>query len=357
MIAPRIPDEHSEARLTEIRRQAQEKGAVQARGVRVPGAPFPRATAQDGYYGIPLLKQPQWKWEVPVYFFVGGAAGASAVIAAMANWTGADRRLARDARWLAVGGGALSAALLTADLGVPRRFLNMLRVFKLQSPMSVGAWMMTAFTSASAAAVFASFIRERVSDSLPVQLIENAGEIVSALTGLGMSSYTGVLIGATAIPVWNENIDTLPIHFAASGLGAAVSILELAGHDAAALNLLGIGSAIAEALEGLKLESQNHEVNRPLRRGASGWVTRAGGVLSGPAPLVLRLLAAVSSNQRARDLRKQAALMTVAGSLLTRIGWLRAGHASSRDYRLPLEIPTTSRSIPAEIAQESSLTV
>ena len=346
MIAPRIPDEHSEARLTEIRRQAQEKGLVQAPGVRLTGAPFPQATAQEGYYGIPLLKQPQWKWEVPIYFFVGGAAGASAIIGAMANWTGADRRLVRDARWLAAGGGALSAALLTADLGVPRRFLNMLRVFKLQSPMSVGAWMMTLFTSASAAAAFAGLMRDRVGDSRPVRLLENGSEIFSALTGLGMSSYTGVLIGATAIPVWNENIDTLPLHFAASGLGAAVSLLELAGHDAAALNLLGIGSAIAESLEGLKLESQNHEVNRPLRRGASGWITRAGGALSGPAPLVLRLLAALSRGERARDLRQQAAIMTIVGSLLTRVGWLRAGHASARDYRLPLEIESAPKLSP-----------
>jgi formate-dependent nitrite reductase membrane component NrfD len=213
------------------------------------------------------------------------------------------------------------------------------------------------FTSASAAAAFAGIIRERVADSLPVRLLENGGEFVSAVTGLGMSSYTGVLIGATAIPVWNKNVDTLPLHFAASGLGAAVSILELAGHDAAALNLLGIGSALAESVEGLKLESQDHEVNRPLRQGSSGWITRAGGVLSGPAPLVLRLLAAASGGQRARDLRRHAAIMTVAGSLLTRVGWLRAGHASARDYRLPLEIDSVPKLPPgAEPALPRRLT-
>jgi hypothetical protein len=39
-----------------------------------------------------------------------------------------------------------------------------------------------------------------------------------------------VLIGATAVPVWSRNVSLLPIHFGASELGTAVSILELLGH-------------------------------------------------------------------------------------------------------------------------------
>src|SRR3954452_20447319 len=105
------------------------------------------------YYAAPLLKAPVWTWEVPLYFFVGGAAGGAAIIGSLAEWTGTDGTLARDARWTAAAGGPLSAALLTADLGRPERFLNMLRVFKPQSAMSVGSWTLTAFSAASAAAV------------------------------------------------------------------------------------------------------------------------------------------------------------------------------------------------------------
>src|SRR5438067_1276876 len=97
------------------------------------------------YYDLPLLKKPVWKWEVPAYFFVGGAAGASAVIALAAQAARADRTLVRDARWVAAAGAALSTPLLIADLGRPERFLNMLRVFKPRSPMSVGAWTLAAF--------------------------------------------------------------------------------------------------------------------------------------------------------------------------------------------------------------------
>jgi hypothetical protein len=33
----------------------------------------------------------------------------------------------------------------------------------------------------------------------------------------------------------------------------------------------------------------------------------------------------------------------VAGSLLTRYGWMRAGHSSAQNWRIPLEIPENSR--------------
>jgi len=337
------PQDHREQRLEEIRREAAEKGFVGAHGIRPEGAPFPLEAPEKGYYETPLLKEPQWKWEVPVYFFVGGAAGAAAVIGAAANLVGNDRALAKDARWLAAAGGALSAPLLIADLGVPSRFLNMLRVFKLQSPMSVGAWTMTAFSSFSAATAFAGMMQERFGPSVPLQIMENAGEILSAATGLLFNNYTGVLLGATVIPAWNRNIGSLPIHFSISGASAAVSLLELAGHDRSkALNALGIGAAALESLEGFLLEADPHEANRPLKRGPSGWTTRTGGLLSGPLPLALRLASLFASGENRRALRRKAACCAIAGSLLTRIGWVRAGYASSRDYRIPLELPPAS---------------
>ena len=95
--------------------------------------------------------------------------------------------------------------------------------------------------------------------------------------------------------MWNENIATLPIHFGMSGVQAGASLLELMGHgDNRALNLLIIGSALWESWEGFHLESRNEQSLRPLKRGASGWITRTGGVMSGPLPLLLRLVAAAS---------------------------------------------------------------
>jgi hypothetical protein len=295
------------------------------------------ASPENGYYGVPLLKEPQWKPEVPLYLFAGGAAGASAVIANMANLIGQDRELVRSARWMAAGGAALSSALLIKDLGMPSRFLNMLRVFKPQSPMSMGAWTLSAFSSFSAASAFANLMRQKGGPSVVISLVENAAGMLATATGLVMSSYTGVLIGVTVIPVWNENVGTLPQHFAASGLNSAVSLLEIFGHDdSRALNLLGIAASSYEVAEGVLLESKRNRINEPLRKGWSGAMVRAGGVLSGPVPLALRLAYAVSGNKR---LRRAAAWSSIAGSLLTRFGWVQAGRASARDHRIPLELP------------------
>ena len=79
-----FPEPDRERRLHQIRREAEQKGSVKSPGARPQGAPFPIASAETGYYGIPLLKQPPWTWEIPLYFFVGGAAGAAAVVGAIA---------------------------------------------------------------------------------------------------------------------------------------------------------------------------------------------------------------------------------------------------------------------------------
>ena len=326
----------SEQRLAEIRREAEASGKVAGKGVRPRGAPFPQASPESGYYGIPLLKEPSWTWEIPLYFFVGGASGAAAVVGSVASYTGADRKLVRDARWIAAAGSVISPALLVSDLGRPSRFLNMLRVFKPQSAMSMGVWTLVGFSGGAAAAAFAQLLTDRYGSSFPVRVMEQAGQAASLLFGLPFSNYTGVLIGATAIPVWNENVSDLPIHFGMSGLSAAVGLLELMGnHKSRALGALGLGAALFECWEGLRIETRQSSALGPLKHGTSGTLTRAGGLLSGPLPAALRLVSLLSGS---RSLRKAAAVSAVAGSLLTRIAWVYAGHVSARDWRIPLGI-------------------
>jgi formate-dependent nitrite reductase membrane component NrfD len=266
--------------------------------------------SDETYYDLPLLKPPVWTWEVPAYFFVGGAAGAAAVIAAAARFTGGDRALVREAQAIAAGGAVLSAPLLIADLGRPERFLNMLRVFKPQSPMSVGVWTLALFGGASTGALL---LRGRLGD---------LATVVSAMSGLVMSTYTGVLIGATAIPVWARHARVLPIHFGASAVASAVAMLELSGHDEPALNALGFAAAAFELWTGVKLE-RGGASSEPLRHGASGITTRAGGLFSGPLPLILRL-----AGMKSKRFRRAAAGSALLGALLTRLAWVEAGKTS-----------------------------
>jgi formate-dependent nitrite reductase membrane component NrfD len=257
---------------------------------------------------LPLLKPPVWTWEVPAYVFVGGAAGAAACIGLASRLAGDDARVTRGAQWIAAIGAAISGPLLIADLGRPERFLAMLRVFKPRSPMSVGAWLLAVFGGASGGAIV---FRGRFRDAMSA---------LSAATGLGMATYTGVLIGATAIPVWSSHAYLLPAHFGASGLASAVSALELLGHRSRALNNLGRAAAAFESAVGLYLEHQRREEAADLLRGQTGLTTRIGGVFSGPIPLLLRLLWG-----RSRRARQAAAVSTLLGSYLTRLAWIEAG--------------------------------
>ena len=134
-------ERRSEKRLDELREEAWKDGVATGRGVDIAGGPIPR---KPGYYGEPVVRPPVWTWEIPVYFFVGGLAGMAAVIA-VAGLIFHRPEIARPAMWLAGIGAVLSPILLVLDLGRPRLFLNMLRIFKPQSPMSVGAWILSAF--------------------------------------------------------------------------------------------------------------------------------------------------------------------------------------------------------------------
>jgi formate-dependent nitrite reductase membrane component NrfD len=192
------------------------------------------------YYGRPVLKEPVWKQEIPWYLFTGGLGGASAVLSAAARITG-NERLARRSIYIGAASDAVSPLLLIADLGRPERFLNMLRVFKVTSPMSVGSWILGVSSSASSLSAFLNAIRRfhRVSD---------AARAVAAGSGAPLAVYTGTLFADTAIPVWHEARHELPFLFgssAAASAGAAATI-AVPRAEAAPARRLAIGGALVE---------------------------------------------------------------------------------------------------------------
>ncbi len=323
----RQPDSRNESRLDAIREEAAHTGHATGPGVVATGGPIPSPSG-SGYYNLPLLKAPVWTWEVPLYFFVGGIAGASAAFALAAHIAGRARGLELAALWIALVAALICPALLVADLGRPARFLNMLRVFKRQSPMSVGAWTLIAFTGAVMVAVAAN-------ESLPAGFAPGpasgicwATEIIAAALGLVLLSYTAVLLAVTAVPVWSENRRLLPSHFVASGIGSASALLELFGFLLPATQFVGFAASAWETLVGTSIELRCRSVDEPLRRGRSGWAARIGGTLAGPAALLLRIFEGSSPGGR-----ELAAACFLTGALVTRYAWLWAGRASSSNPR------------------------
>lgn len=319
------PDPRRESRLDAIREQAARAGRVTGGRTAVAGAPIPPAAAR-GYYNQPLLKAPVWTWEVPLYFWLGGVAGASEAIALAARISGRAAGLERVALWLALIAALVCPALLIADLGRPKRFLNMLRVFKWRSPMSVGAWTLVKFSGVALVAVAAN--EARLAGFVPgfANGLAWVAEIVGAALGLVLLSYTAVLLGVTAVPVWSENRRLLPGHFVASATGSASALLELLGFVVPATQFVGLAASAWETVVGASIELRARAVDEPLRRGRSGWAARIGGILAGPAALLLRIFDGSSAGGR-----ELAAIFFVLGALTSRYAWLWAGRVSAGD--------------------------
>ena len=309
-----------EKRLEELREQAWKDGVVAGRGVDVAGGPIPR---KPGYYGQPVVKPPVWTWEIPVYFFVGGVAGMSAVIAlAAAIFHHLD--VARGAMWLAAIGAVLSPILLILDLGRPHLFINMLRVFKPQSAMSMGAWILTAFGACVVPGVIVLELHAHQIIAFDEVLRIAAGILIfgSAIFGTLLGTYTGVLIGATAIPAWFLHRVLLPIHFGVAGLGSAAALLELLGQRIAPLNAIGFFAATIESALLFWLTMDKHgAADRAIHEHSSGWLIRIGEILSGPLALVLRFFGLVPL----------AAISFLIGALISRFGWIAVGKVSGSD--------------------------
>ena|SRR5579884_2797298 len=193
--------------------------------------------------------------------------------------------------------------------------------------MSVGAWTLALFSAAAFSALAANEARLAGLAPHPASLLVWAAEIVGALLGLVLLSYTAVLLSVTAVPVWSENRRLLPGHFVAASLGSASAFLELFGFLVPATQIVGLAASAWETLVGAAIEFRGRAVDRPLRHGKCGWAARIGGTLAGPVALALRIFGGSASAEG----REWAAICFISGALASRYAWLWAGRASTRD--------------------------
>jgi formate-dependent nitrite reductase membrane component NrfD len=286
---------------------------------------------RETYYGLPLLKEHVWKAAVPAYFYVGGLAGASAALGAAALCSGSRRLrgLARTTRTIAAGGAIASAALLIEDLGRPSRFVNMLRVFRPTSPMSVGSWLLAGFGGLSTTA---ALLRDRRDGALA--RLGDGAAVAAGVLGVPLAGYTAVLLSNTAVPVWQGARTALPALFMSSAVTSAACALDLCTLTAAEQRVVRRFGIAGKAAELLCTEAVERELSRPapliaepLRRGTSGALWSAAKLLVG-ASLAISLVP-----QAPRPLRRASAWLGTLGSLALRFGIVRAGTASARDPR------------------------
>lgn len=310
---------------------------------------------EPSYYDYPVLKAPVWKWEIVWYFFFGGLAAGCYIIASLAALFGSreDRATARTGYYLSLLALLPCPPLLIKDLGRPERFLNMLRIFKLRSPMSMGVYGLialsffsgiTAVIQAARDGVLGAWWGARWLARLPQRAIAAPGAFFATFLG----GYTGVLLAATSVPLWSRS-KLLGGVFISSALSTSSALIGLV------LRLFGAPGRALRKLERLEWAALLVEITgllaflrtsgraaRPLvgthpdEKGRTFWSAVFGGGLLLPWLLQSASLLSRRSEKRKSGRGILISLLVLLGGYFLRKTIVEAGHTSSKDARTAL---------------------
>jgi len=316
------------------RRRARAHGGDGAREKPVvPEAGF------TSYYDRPVVKPAPWGWDVAAYLFLGGVAGGSAVLAAGGQLTGLAT-LRRNCRLAALASVSLGAVALVRDLGRPERFVNMLRVIKLTSPMSLGSWILSAFSAGAAVAAAAEADR-MTGERLPLgplrrvlRIAEGPAGLEAAALGPELAVYTAVLLADTSTPTWNHAHDELPFVFVSSAslASAGLAMITTPVAEAAPARKLAVLGVIGDLVAtGVMHRRMDPVAAEPLHQGRPGTLLRLSQGLAVAAGIGTLL------GGRRRPVAAAAGLALMAASALTRFGIYEAGIRSAKDPRYTIE--------------------
>ena len=285
------------------------------------------------YYDLPIINKPVWESpDIPGYLFLGGLAGAGAAVGLCSQFT--DRPvLAKVSKIGAAAAGHLSLLGLVHDLGRRGRFLNMLRVFKATSPMSVGSWLLAGFVPAATVSALSA-----ATGALPtLGTLSSAG---AALLGLPVATYTAALISNTAVPAWHDGYEYMPFIFVSSAAtsAAGLGLLGAPVGESGPMAALGAVAGLAEVGLSKLHEGRIGVVKEAFHEGKAEKYMKAAEMLTTGGAV----LAALGGVTRRRTLRAAAGAMLLAGSAFTRFGIFEAGISSTQDPKYTV-IPQRKR--------------
>jgi formate-dependent nitrite reductase membrane component NrfD len=283
------------------------------------------------YYGRAIVKPSPWEADIPAYLFAGGLAAGSSLIAAGADLTNRPT-LRRSGRLGAIGGLTFSMVALVHDLGRPARFLNMLRVAKLTSPMSVGTWILSVYGPFAGAAAATELVEMlppgyRVGPLRLAAYVDRPAGVLAALFAPPVAAYTAVLLADTATPSWHAAYKELPFVFvgSAAAASAGLGLVTSPVHETGPVRRMAFGGAALELLMEHRMEATMGTTAEPLHEGKAGRLMRAAKALT---------LAGAAGSLLAGRSRTAAVLSgtaLLAGSVCTRFGVFEAGQASAKD--------------------------
>jgi formate-dependent nitrite reductase membrane component NrfD len=309
--------------------------------------------AEPSYYDYPVLKAPVWHWEIIWYFFFGGLAAGCYIIATIASLFGSreDRAVVRTGYYLSLLALLPCPPLLIKDLGRPERFLNMLRMFKVKSPMSMGTWALFTFSLFSGTTAVIQAARDgllgrwwgaKLLAALPQRLFALPG----AAFGTFLGGYTGVLLAVTSVPLWSRS-KLLGAIFLSSALSTSAALITLVAHltqaPASAIHKLDRLEWVALLVEMTGLFAflrTSGRAARPLvgtapnEHGATFWSFVFGTGLM--LPWLLKTLSMFGRKPGGSLFGILPSLLVLVGGYFLRRTMIEAGHSSSADARTTL---------------------
>jgi formate-dependent nitrite reductase membrane component NrfD len=306
-----------------------------------------------GYYDVPAIHGPHWKWLIIGYFYFGGISGSTAVIASIARMLKSPHQtqLVRIATYLSFVSLLPCPIFLILDLGRPTRFLNMLRTVRPSSPMSMGSWGFAAFglltvcSTVLQAVVDANARRQGMRQEFAAAALR-ALAVPTGLAGVFIAGYTGVLLAATAVPIWSKRPAILgPLVFSTAMTSGAASIVAVAAaldvFDSEDVGLAQFEAAAAVVEGGLLLAwlGSLGRTAKPVDSGLLGYVVRNGVAGLG---LTLPLAINAAASRLRPPLRRKATFLasalTLAGVLALRYVVVEAGRQSAGDPMATFEM-------------------
>ncbi len=296
------------------------------------------------YYGRPQLKSaPFNNWVVGGYIFLAAISGSAMLISGVAEVARGRRArgMVRHGRYLSLLAPTVGAALLVYDLHTPKRFYNMLRIAKTTSPMSIGTWILTAFTGAAFVSAGAQFAADRVTrgswlSPSWLRWIARAAHVPAAIAGAGLCSYTAPLLASTSTPLWAAAPRMLSMRFAASSVAAGASALRLferSSANRASLDQIALAALAAE----FAASAVSHQIYRQrgveeALDGGWGWVETLGVNAAGVMlPAAAHAASIAFGRRRPRRSGDIAAGAILVGSFMLRVAVMSAGDRSADD--------------------------
>ncbi len=194
------------------------------------------------------MEQIEWGWLIVNYLYLGGLSAGVFFVSGLAAYldqknNAGDSRIARYGAMIAPWPVSIGCLILIFDLGHWYRFYKLFVHFRIESPMSIGSWLLLLFTVVSLINFYAWLPEQKRNAafrrlSKRIRGVERLNRDLSswrrplAAVGfplsLGVGIYTGILLGAVqARPFWNTNLVAQLFLFSALSTGCALLLAAL----------------------------------------------------------------------------------------------------------------------------------